>query len=140
MGSIIFSVFYRLITFLLRFALMVSSLLRILSLITLNSFWQMALLWAGFLTVQYFFRLSSHKKYLGALAALALGFAWFVGTFILYYQSGPAASFFVSTDAATPGLATWNIILSSASLAYLLLLMVPAYRLFKNWQYIERAR
>lgn len=114
-----------------------SAFLQALGWATLNSFWQMALLWAGFLTVQYFFRLSSHKKYLGALAALALGFAWFVGTFILYYQSGPAASLFVSTDAATPGLATWNIILSSASLAYLLLLMVPAYRLFKNWQYIE---
>lgn len=69
--------------------------------------------------------------------ALGIGFGWFAGTFIMYYQSGPATSLFVSAESAAPGSATWNIILSSASLAYLLLLTVPAYRLFKNWQYIE---
>src|SRR5687768_4168618 len=108
-----------------------SAFLQALGWATLNSFWQMALLWTAFLLVQYFFRLSSHKKYIGALAALGIGFTWFLATFILYYQSGPAASFFVARATETPGLAAWNIILSSASLAYLLLLMVPAYRLFK---------
>lgn len=113
-----------------------SAFLQALGWATLNSFWQMALLWAAFLTVQYFFRLKSHTKYVSALMALGIGFAWFIGTFILYYQSGPAPVF-VSADAGAPGPATWNTILSSASLAYLLLLMVPAYRLFRNWQYIE---
>src|SRR5687768_8603891 len=111
-----------------------SAFLQALGWATLNSFWQMALLWAAFLTVQYFFRLSSNKKYLGALAALGIGVAWFLATFLLYYQSGPAASLLVSRESA-PGSDTWNIILSSASLAYLLLLLVPAYCLFKNWQY-----
>jgi beta-lactamase regulating signal transducer with metallopeptidase domain len=35
---------------------------------------------------------------------------------------------------------TWNGILASASVAYLLLLLLPAYRLFKNWRYIEHLK
>ena len=113
-----------------------SAFLQALGWATLNSFWQMALLWAGFLVLQFGFRLSANQKYNAALLCMGLGFAWFLHTLYFFYQSGSTGSLLLSSSTFAPTSGTWEMILSSASLAYLFLLSVPAYRLFKNWQYI----
>lgn len=101
----------------------------------LNSFWQMAVLFLGFSLVQQFTRLSTHRKYYVALAFLGAGFCWFVYTFFVFYQNG-ASTTLLAQHRLAPTSQTWNRILSSASMVYLLLLLWPAYRLFKNWRYI----
>src|SRR5215203_259117 len=55
---------------------------------TLNSFWQMALLWCCFLLAKHFLRLSSNQKYLFSAYSVLFGFGWFIYTFISFYISG----------------------------------------------------
>ena len=107
---------------------------------TLNSFWQMAALWAIYVSIQHYYTLSSHKKYVLALVSLGLGFAWYAATFLVYYFNGPQGTMLASAHQMAPTSNTWQIILSSASLAYLLLLAFPAYRLVKNWQFVKILR
>lgn len=105
----------------------------------LNSLWQMAVLFFGFSVLQQFVRLSSSRKYYLAVAGLGIGFCWFVYTFFVFFQNGTAGTLLTQHPLA-PTANTWNLILSSASLAYLLLMLLPAYRLFNNWRYIGRLK
>lgn len=114
-----------------------SAFLQALGWATLNSFWQMALLWLVFAGSDSIFRLSPGKKYMAALVSLGIGFTWFICTFIFYFNQGTAGLLPLADHTMAPTSDTWQVILSSASVAYLLLLVFPAYRLFKNWQYIE---
>src|SRR6476620_4245758 len=100
-----------------------SAFLQALGWATLNSFWQMALLWAFFLLCRHFFKLSSAVKYNLALLSLAAGFAWFGLTFFIYFESGANETFSISHNTLAPTSSVWNIILSSASIAYLILLI-----------------
>ncbi|HVG40546.1 MAG TPA: M56 family metallopeptidase [Chitinophagaceae bacterium] len=107
---------------------------------TLNSFWQWAALWCLFLCVQYIFRPSSQRKYLWAVAFMGLGVLWFLTTFYNHYQSGTVEASFIAHQSWAPDTLTWNIILTSASITYLLLFIFPVYRFYKNWQYIKQVR
>ena len=107
---------------------------------TLNSFWQMAALWALYVSVQHYFKLSAQQKYKLALGSLGFGFAWYVLTFLIYYSNGPQATLLATAHIMAPTSSTWSVILSSASIAYLLLLFFPAYRLFRNWQFVGKLR
>lgn len=102
----------------------------------LNSVWQMALLFVVFNMHQYLISFSAQKKYYLALSFLATGFVWFSYTFHSFYQQGIQGSALWQHSQA-PTSQIWNLILSAASIAYLLLLALPSYRLFKNWRYIE---
>ncbi len=113
-----------------------SQFLQALGWSTLNSFWQMALLWCVFATISYLFNLSSAKKYQVSVTAMLLGFVWFFATFISYYQSSTSAFAFFD-NAITHSNNFLQICLFSASIAYLLLLAFPAVRLFKNWQFVQ---
>ncbi len=104
---------------------------------TLNSFWQFALLWCFYLVANHYFRLTSPHKYSLAVFSILTGFAWFVYTFVDFYQGGKAPLFEMSaieTGTILPQ------ILSAASVAYLSLLMFPAYRLLRNWNFIQKIR
>lgn len=114
-----------------------SSFLQALGWATLNSFWQMALLWAIFIVLQQFINLSSGKKYALSISALTIGFAWYVLTFSLYFSHGTTSNPLAIRHSLAPTSHTWGYVLSSASVAYLLLLFIPVYRFFKNWQYIR---
>jgi bla regulator protein BlaR1 len=107
---------------------------------TLNSFWQMALLWSIYIGSTYVFKLPSYRKYQLSVLAIATGFVWFLVTFIFYYQSSAISSvaFFNQTINESNGLL--NIFLLSASIAYLSLLIFPSYKLYKNWQFVQRIR
>jgi bla regulator protein BlaR1 len=105
---------------------------------TLNSFWQMALLWCIFQAARHFFNLSSSRKYQLSVLAVFSGFAWFAGSFLYYFNTGTttAVSLFDHKIQHTDSLL--NILLTSASIAYLVLLVIPAWRLFRNWQFVKK--
>ena len=99
---------------------------------TLNSFWQMAMLWCIYLCITSLFRISSHKKYQLSVLALASGFAWFVITFIYFYQSSPVTTLAVFNQIGGGSSGLMNVLLIAASIAYLSLLVFPSYKLFRN--------
>ncbi|MDQ6609337.1 MAG: M56 family metallopeptidase [Bacteroidota bacterium] len=113
-----------------------SSFLQAIGWATLNSFWQMALLWCVVAALTHLFKLSAAKKYQASVGAMLLGFAWFVATFISYYQSN-ITTFALFENAFTHSNTILQTCLFSASITYLLLLVFPATRLIKNWQFIQ---
>ena len=113
-----------------------SQFLQALGWATLNSFWQMAILWCVFAGVNHFFKISATKKYQAAVGAMLIGFGWFLTTFILYYQDRTSSyAIFENTISHSNNLL--NVCLIAASVTYLLLLIFPAVRLFKNWQFVQ---
>jgi bla regulator protein BlaR1 len=106
---------------------------------TLNSIWQMALLWCCVSGANYFFKLSAAKKYFFSVVAILGGACWFISTFVLYYNGyfSYSIGFSQPTEAVTSLLPP---ILTAASITYLLLLTVPAYRLFQNWKKVQFLR
>jgi beta-lactamase regulating signal transducer with metallopeptidase domain len=107
---------------------------------TLNSFWQMALLWCLFLAAATLFKLSSHKKYQLSVFAIITGFAWFVLSFVFFYKSSPVSTIAIFDRTVSESNSLLNIFLISASVAYLSLLIFPSYKLFKNWQFVQRIK
>lgn len=104
---------------------------------TLSSIWQMALLWCLYLAATLFLRLSSSKKYQLSVAAILAGFVWFVFTFFYYFNAKETFNIpFFSRSIGFNNVS--NVFLIAASVAYLGLLIFPSYRLFQNWQFVQR--
>lgn len=104
---------------------------------TLNSFWQMALLWCLFLAATHTFRLDSRKRYGLAVTGILTGFGWFVLSFAGFYGAGPSAS--ASPVSFIPASsALLQACLTAASVTYLALLAFPAYRLYRNWRFVQQ--
>jgi bla regulator protein blaR1 len=104
---------------------------------TLNSFWQMALLWCIYLAINSSLKTSSHRKYQLAVGAIITGFVWFVFTFVYYFNSSTYSGISFFSQTINESSRILNACLLSASLAYLGLLVFPSYRLFKNWQFVQ---
>ncbi|NTS41507.1 M56 family metallopeptidase [Flavisolibacter sp. BT320] len=120
-------------------ALSQSHFLQALGWATLNSIWQMALLWAIFSGFNHLFKLSATRKYQWAVTAVLLGFTWFVSTFVLYYQNNSSSyAFFENT--INQSNSVLNVCLISASITYLLLLVFPAIKLFRNWKFVKKIK
>lgn len=120
-------------------ALSQSHFLQALGWATLNSFWQMALLWCGFLVANQLFNLTANRKYLFSIFAVLTGFAAFVVSFILYSEKTPSTSLgFIKLTSSS--MEVLPILLTASSIAYLILLVFPTYKLFKNWQFITLIR
>jgi len=107
---------------------------------TLNSFWQMALLWCIYLAINSIFQISSDKKYKLAVGAILSGFVWFGLTFIYYFNSSSVSSIAFFNQTINESNSILNVFLISASVAYLSLLIFPSYRLFKNWEFVQRIK
>jgi bla regulator protein BlaR1 len=107
---------------------------------TLNSFWQMALLWCLYLVINSLFRLPSHRKYQLSVMAVASGFVWFVITFVYFFKSSSVTSIAFFNQPVNESNSLLTICLLSASVAYLSLLIFPSYKLFKNWQFVQRIK
>jgi beta-lactamase regulating signal transducer with metallopeptidase domain len=120
-------------------ALSQSHFLQALGWATLNSIWQMALLWAIFSSVNHLFKLSATRKYQASVGAVILGFAWFVTTFALYYQNN-ATSYAIFENTINHSNSLLNVCLLSASVTYLFLLVFPAVRLFRNWTFVKKIK
>lgn len=104
---------------------------------TLNSFWQMALLWCIYLAVNSVFKISASRKYQFAVSAVITGFIWFVFTFIYYFNSSPVSVIAIFNQSISESNRILNVFLLSASIAYLGLLIFPSYRLFRNWKFVQ---
>lgn len=113
-----------------------SHFLQALGWATLNSFWQMAVLWYAFVAASRLFKLSASARHSAAVSALLLGFFWACATGFLYYQNASASyPFFGNALPQSNGFL--NACLLSASVAYLLLLVFPAVRLYKSWRFVQ---
>jgi beta-lactamase regulating signal transducer with metallopeptidase domain len=116
-----------------------SAFLQALGWATLNSIWQIALLWCCFMGANYFFKLSAAKKYFFSVAAIISGAVWFVTTFILHYNGN--FSYEMNFSQAVFSLKDlMPLVLTAASITYLLLLSVPACRLYYNWRRVQFLR
>lgn len=107
---------------------------------TLNSIWQMALLWCVFLAANSIFKFSAHRKCQFSVTAVMAGFAWFVLTFFYFYNTKSTSVVGFFNQAISQSNSLLNIFLISASIAYLSLLIFPAYRLFRNWRFVQRIK
>ena len=107
---------------------------------TLNSFWQMALLWCVYLAINSIFKISAPKKYQFAAGAIVTGFVWFAFTFVYYFNSSSVSGIALFNQTINESNNILNIFLLSASLTYLSLLVFPSYRLFRNWQFVQRIK
>jgi beta-lactamase regulating signal transducer with metallopeptidase domain/lambda repressor-like predicted transcriptional regulator len=117
-----------------------SHFLQALGWATLNSFWQMALLWCIYLLASNVFHITSARRYRVSVAAVFIGFTWFLLSFLYYYSSGivSAVAFFRNNISHKDNLL--RVLLTSASLAYISLLTIPVYRFFRNWQFVVRIK
>lgn len=116
-----------------------SLLLQALGWATLNSFWQMALLWCLFVIASRLLNLQASRRYNLAAGCMVLGLGWFVYSFFLFYHDDPGG-FVLLFDSLIAGHGLLNSFLFAASITYLLLLTIPVYRLFNNWQFVQRIR
>lgn len=103
---------------------------------TLNSFWQMALLWCLFAAANCVFKPVPNGKYNIAILSIFLGFSWFIATAVLFYQNA-ATSYTFFENTLTHSNSLLRICLFSASITYLVLLVFPTIRLFKNWRFVQ---
>jgi|GEM_PF-3914889 len=117
-----------------------SHVLQSLGWATLNSFWQMALLWCLYLATTSVFKLTSDHKYRFSVAAVLIGFGWFLFSFIYYYTNDTTTSVAFIKNTITQSNNLLQVVLTSASVAYLALLLIPSYRLFRNWQFVKKIR
>jgi bla regulator protein blaR1 len=116
-----------------------SLLLQSLGWATLNSFWQFALLWCFYLIANHYFRLSSNHRYSLAVFSILSGLTWFIYTFIDFYLGNRSGSTLFEMGTIETGTVLPKI-LTAASVAYLTLLIFPAFRLFRNWNYIQKIK
>lgn len=116
-----------------------SAFLHALGWATLNSFWQVGLLWCMFLLANYFFSFSSYKKYLFSVGAIALGFAGFCASFFWHLTQNPAT---IKIFPVPQGISNSIItsILTTTSVTYLILLLIPAYKLVLNWRFVQKLK
>jgi bla regulator protein blaR1 len=116
-----------------------SGILQALGWATLNSFWQMGLLWAAFLLLTYLFKPSSNGKYIIAVSCVLSGAALFVFTFFSFYYNGVQE---ISYLQITPPVASGILpqILTAASITYLALILIPAWKVYRNWRFLVTIR
>ncbi|GAA4331176.1 M56 family metallopeptidase [Flaviaesturariibacter amylovorans] len=106
---------------------------------TLNSFWQLGLLWCAYQVTCYYGKPGSNRKYQMAVYGLLAGTAWFGYTFFSYYLNGQAAQ----SHWSLPSFGDQSVlpaILSAASITYLALLFLPAINVYRNWRYLQQIR
>lgn len=110
----------------------------------INSLWQMGLLWVvyQFITVSFHKIRPSHKTSLATILTFS-GFAWFIYTLItsLISQTNSITSFYNTGMISDTG---WKYfagrILPYASVAYLIILIVPVWQFIRNYRFVQMIR
>jgi beta-lactamase regulating signal transducer with metallopeptidase domain len=123
-----------------------SNFLQALGWAVLNSLWQMAFLWVIF---QAILSLRNHKSAVKSKLAtilLSIGFGWFLFTLISHWLVDPGAikRSLLAIGSFQIGKATWNEELQTtlpyASVAYLLLLLIPSIQFIRNYRFVQVLR
>lgn len=116
-----------------------SALLQALGWATLNSFWQVGLLWCLFSVVRRYGSVSPGLQFKLAVSGLAIGLVSFLLSLWFYLQ--PAASQLIAPPFLNVKDQAWlPSVLTAASIAYLILLLIPTARLFQNWRFLRKLR
>jgi beta-lactamase regulating signal transducer with metallopeptidase domain len=123
-----------------------SNFLQALGWAVINSLWQMAFLWIIFqLILSFGVHRSSARSRLASLL-LTAGFGWFVFTLISHWLIDPNAikRSLIAIGSFETGNANWNEKLNTflpyASIAYLLVLFVPAIQFIRNYRFVQIIR
>jgi bla regulator protein blaR1 len=116
-----------------------SQLLQSIGWSILNSLWQMAFLWCLYLVIVNTCKPSSKHRYSLAVVLLSGGASWSLFSFINFEVSASPASSALISALNTSDLLISNF-LSAASIAYLGLLIFPAYKLFNNYAYVKHIK
>jgi beta-lactamase regulating signal transducer with metallopeptidase domain len=112
----------------------------------LNSLWQIAFLWMIFQVILSFGIHKSSVKSRLATLLLITGFGWFLFTLISHWLIDPNAAkrSLFAIGSFERNSAAWNeelqVILPYASVAYLLLLCVPAIQFIRNFRFVQVIR
>jgi bla regulator protein BlaR1 len=92
-----------------------------------------------YLAITHLFTLSSKYRYQFSVGAILTGFIWFL---LLFSFTGTVIpeppSFF--TNRITESNSLLQICLLSASVAYLILLVIPSFRLYQNWRFVQQIK
>ena len=110
----------------------------------ISSLWQMALLWViyQFITVSFHKIRPAHKTSL-ATGLIFAGFAWFIYTLVtsLISQTNSITSFYNTGMISDAG---WKYfagkILPYASIAYLVILVIPVWQFIRNYRFAQMIR
>jgi bla regulator protein blaR1 len=103
----------------------------------LNSFWQMAILWCIYAGMVSLFRLSAVRRYQLAVLGVCFGFGWFITTAVIYLNSSHTGFYALFDNVFSESNSFLNSCLLAASVSYLALLIIPAYRLLNNWRFVQ---
>lgn len=123
-----------------------SNFLQALGWAVINSLWQMAFLWVIFQVILSFGINRSSSKSRLATVLLSTGFAWFLYTLVSHWLINPGAikTSLLAIGSFEKGNSTWNeqlqMILPWASVAYLLILFVPAIQFIRNYRFVRLVR
>jgi len=127
------------------FAIGQSNFLQALGWAVINSLWQMAFLWVVYQFVSAVFKVKKPSQK-GSLATglLFSGFAWFVFTFFSILVDKPGYQSEYSTIVTIQGnsaVSDWlYTTLPIASIAYLILLILPLLNFIRNYRYVQAIR
>lgn len=111
----------------------------------LNSLWQLALLWVIYQIVTGIFKTSTSSFKTSLASSLVIGgFGWFIYTFISAYANHAAdaviSAAFVSREGNQQVTEWLQQTLPVASIAYLLLLILPLLHFIRNYRYVQVIR
>ena len=138
------------------FAIEQSALLHALGRAIGNSLWQMSALWLAYHIITGVFQMPSARKYALATGASLAGFAWFVVTFVVAYQSFSLPELVYETGITAAGtsgkilsgfqffyhsvIATLKSLAPYLSCAYLLVMLVLSVRLVNGFKQVKQLR
>jgi len=123
-----------------------SNFLQALGWAVLNSLWQMALLWVIFQVILSFGNYRSAFKSKMATILLSAGFSWFLFTLISHWIIDPNSikRSLLAIGTFQMSSAGWNdqlqTFLPYASVAYLLLLLIPTIQFIRNYRFVQVLR
>lgn len=107
----------------------------------LNSIWQVGFLWFFLWITNHLAKLNPQKKYVLSVACIAASFLLFLFNISFYLQNSDNLNISVLKNSNVSLPPNWiSAILSSASIAYLLLLAVPIFRFYESWLFIKELK
>lgn len=116
-----------------------SALLQALGWATLNSFWQVGLLWCAYILARRTLPFKAGQQYGMALAALVVALFSFIASIIYYPKGGIQGNHLFHYGFLTDPYCL-HAILTAASLTYIALLLIPTARLLQNWRLLRQLR
>lgn len=135
-----------------------SPFLQALGFAIINSLWQFAILWLGFVLINTIFKLSSHQKYCAGFVLQTAGFVWFATTLIFYFRkyvssyqessllAQSSSAYHADSNAATVAekLSSYMIqaekLLPYLSVAYIILLVFIVWKWLQAYWFTQAVR